>query len=132
MNVAIELHDSNLVAIEERDGMVVVRLEPAYIHKSDGVPGFDRGTGWVQFAKMEIQSACIEGEYPNHEERIMDGTLVIGCDEHVNIVPIPLNLSNAVIRLCIKINELYSFVISGSGIRVELLGSPRFIEEFCP
>jgi hypothetical protein len=50
-----------LDSISEQDGSIVVKLRPAYIHRSDGVPGIDPGSGWVQDAVIELRRRIVEG-----------------------------------------------------------------------
>ena len=47
----IEVHDSTVQRITDVSGSVSIDLS-AYIHKSDGRLGIDRGTGWVQEARL--------------------------------------------------------------------------------
>ena len=43
MNSVVELHDSTLAGIEPVGNEIVVRLAPAYFHRSEGRPGIDPG-----------------------------------------------------------------------------------------
>jgi hypothetical protein len=53
VNAAIELHDSQVVAVESATGTIIVWLA-AYVHRSDGRPGFDPGSGWSQRVALEF------------------------------------------------------------------------------
>jgi hypothetical protein len=47
MNTNIELHDSVVANIATLEGAAIVSFQPAYLHKSEGRPGFDAGSGWL-------------------------------------------------------------------------------------
>jgi len=47
MNTMIQLNDSAVAKIDRQQGEMVVHFLPAYLHKSEGQPGSDPGTGWV-------------------------------------------------------------------------------------
>ena len=55
MNTVIEIHDSRVTEISNRNGTVIVHFQPTYLHKSEGRPGLDAGTGWVQEARLILQ-----------------------------------------------------------------------------
>ena len=50
MNEGIELHDSELAAVEFSDGSALVSLSPAYVHRD--------GSGWLQDATVTIRGAA--------------------------------------------------------------------------
>lgn len=63
MNSAIEIHDSRLTSITLRGDLLELCLR-AYIHKSDGTPGFDAGTsGLASFRRVTlgVLEYCEEG-----------------------------------------------------------------------
>jgi len=47
-NWAIEIHDSEIDSIAVIGDYVVLNFSSAYIHESEGRPGFDEGSGWTQ------------------------------------------------------------------------------------
>src|SRR4051794_26044842 len=73
VNTAIEIHDSRVTEIACRDGAVIVHFRPAYLHKSEGRPAFDAGTGWVQEARLIFADAAASGDYPKWPCDVMDG-----------------------------------------------------------
>ena len=65
MNSIIEIHDSTVAEISERDGTVIVHFLAAYLHKSEGRPAFDSGTGWAQEARLIFSEASVSGDFPD-------------------------------------------------------------------
>jgi hypothetical protein len=133
MNSAIELHDSDVEAIERRDsdGSVVVSFHPAYLHKSEGRPGSDSGSGWVQPAHFVIRNGNIQGALPDFEEDsyLSSGRVELGSEIHRNVVPLPLDYDGVVrVHLLFILGEEVN--ISGDGLKVLLLGEPRYVEEY--
>jgi hypothetical protein len=57
----IEIHDSELMSFEVSDDHIILELSPAYIHMSDGRPGIDVGTGWIQNAVIRVRGEGILG-----------------------------------------------------------------------
>ena len=99
MNSEIELHDSVISEIHEIDRTVVVEFAPAYLHKSQGTPGLDAGTGWVQNARLRLTGATISGDRPLLPETLSEGSLRVGGLKHDNLLPVPLRVLGLV-ELC--------------------------------
>ena len=131
MNTTIELHDSIVAEITEPDGEVVVHFAPAYLHKSEGRPGVDAGTGWVQEARLIFAKASIGGSVPDLPCAVMDGELIVGAEQHDNQVTVPLAMV-AHTELRLVFDSIHTVTVSGRSVRLELLGEPRYVEEFKP
>src|SRR5258708_8831641 len=131
MNSTIEIHDSRVAEIGERDGMVVVHFKPAYLHKSEGRPAFDSGTGWSQEARLIFSEASVSGDFPDWPCDIMDGEIVVGGERHNNLIPVPLEAAKP-IELCLICYCVHSVRITSRGVKLELVGEPRYDEEFRP
>jgi hypothetical protein len=129
VNKAIEIHDSTVAAIASWDDAVTVNLLPAYVHASEGRPGFDSGTCWIQDAKLVLVSACVSGNFPNLPCEVMDGALTVGNKQFDNEIPIPLDTS-AITELRLVFDSDHVVTVVGKGARIELIGEPRFVEEF--
>src|SRR5688500_14560382 len=93
MNTVIELHDTKVAEIVARQGTVTVHFLPAYLHKSEGRPGFDAGTGWVQDARLVFEDAFVSGRFPNLPCDVMEGELLVGAEHHDNSIPVPLEVA---------------------------------------
>ena len=90
VNISIELHDSIVAGIMKRNGEVVVHFLPAYLHKSEGRPGIDAGTGWVQEARLNFADGLTGGTFPDLPCVVMEGELVVGVERFNSQVPVPL------------------------------------------
>jgi len=131
VNTIIELHDTTVAEIAEREGAIIVHFLPAYLHKSEGRPGFDSGTGWVQEARLIFADASASGDFPELPCDVMDGELLVGAERHDNEIPVPLVVTaHTVLRLVF--DSMHTVTVTGQGVRLELLGEPRYVEEFKP
>ncbi len=128
MNSAIEIHDSWLTSIDKRDDVLRLRLE-AYIHKSEGTPGVDAGTGWTQDVTLVFGNGIVEGSITEWPADLYDGTLTIDGEVSDNIIPIPLD-RRGTIQLTLKPKFDDPIVVRGSDVRLLLQGVPRYVEEF--
>ena len=129
----IELHDSEIASIEFDADAAIITFSHAYIHKSDGVPGVDSGTGWSQRAELKIKNV-IKPEAPKHlPYRIDDGVLKLDHAEYPNEIPIPLSYDGTVtLNLWVaNAEESYNGIsIAGKGAELKLIGDAEYIEDF--
>jgi hypothetical protein len=131
MNTVIEIHDSRVAEITNRDGIVVVHFRPAYLHKSEGRAGIDSGTGWVQDARLIFVEATTSGDFPDWPCDIMDGEIILGDERHRNLIPVPLDVPTPT-ELGLICDSVQTVTVSGRGVRLELIGEPRYAEDFRP
>jgi hypothetical protein len=129
MNTTIEIHDSRVAEIVERDGTVVVHFKPAYLHKSEGRPAFDSGTGWVQEVRLIFSEASVSGDFPDWPCDIMDGEIILGGERHRNLIPVPLEVAKLT-ELRLVCDDFHTVTVTGRGVRLELVGEPRYVEDF--
>lgn len=129
MNSEIELHDSVVSQIQEIDRTVLVEFAPAYVHKSEGRPGLDTGTGWVQNARMRLTDATISGNRPLLPETLSEGNLRVGGLKYDNLLPVTVQALGPVeLRLGFATGQ--EMVISAEAIVLELTGEAQYVEEF--
>ena len=131
MNAIIEIHDSVLGGIVTREGTVIVHFLRAYLHKSEGRPGFEPGTGWVQEARLIFADASTVGSRPDLPCDVMTGELLVGVERHDNEIPVPL-YTTASTELRLVFDSIHAVTVTGRGIRLELIGEPKYVEEFKP
>jgi hypothetical protein len=131
VNATIELHDSEVAAIDQLDGAVTVHFSPAYLHKSEGRPGLDHGSGWVQNAKLSFTNGCAFGDLPELPCDVMSGEFVICGVLHDNEIPLPLDVAQNV-ELRLIFDSKHTVRITAARARLELIGEPRYVEEFNP
>jgi len=128
MNSAIEIHDSYLTSISKEGDALAVHLS-AYIHKSDGKPATDAGTGWTQDVMLVVGHGSVEGSVSDWPAELYDGTLKIDGDVSENIISIPLDRKGA-IELTLKPTSDDPLVVRGDSVRLELQGIPEYVEKF--
>jgi hypothetical protein len=128
MNTTIEIHDSRVAGINRQDSTVIVHFLPAYLHKSEGRPAFDRGTGWVQEARLIFTEGSVSGDFPKWPCDIMAGEIIVNGERHTNLIPVPLGMENFT-KLILNCDSIHTVTVTGNGVRLELIGNPKYVEE---
>jgi len=128
VNTIIEIHDSTIAAIARVGATVVVHFQPAYLHKSEGRPGVDPGTGWVQEVRLIFADAAISGDWPELPCDVMDGEMTVGGERYPNWIPVPF-ATPKLAELRLVCDDFHTVTVEGRGVTLELIGEPRFIEE---
>ena len=132
-NRAIEIHDSVLAGVSFSQGEAQLHFSSVYIHQSEGVPGRDAGSGWVQEAILRIRDARVEGAFSEFPVDLSDGQIQMENKLLDNEIPVPLRHKGAFeLRLQAMWQEQGVVSFAGSGAELELLGEPRYVEEFRP
>ena len=128
-NRTIEIHDSVLAKVSFVKSEAQLHFSPVYIHQSEGVPGVDVGTGWVQEAILHIFDANVEGSFSEFPVDLTNGQTQIGQRFFDNEIPVPLKHKGPfALRLdAIWKREVMTF--NGSGADLELLGEAEYVEE---
>jgi hypothetical protein len=129
MNTAIEIHDSRVIGVAMEGGKTVVHFKPAYLHKSTGRPAVDSGTGWVQDANLIFNDGIISGDFPEWPCDIMEGDLIVGSKIFANLIPLPLEVT-APTKLVLVCDVKHTLTVSGRGVKLELIGDPKYVEVF--
>jgi hypothetical protein len=128
MNSVIEIHDSDVDAVSNVDGKVVLCFPCVYIHKSLGRPGVDPGTGWVQKARLTIADGIIKSTLPLFPGELLAGYLRLGDSILDNEIPVPLNFRGDTELRLESWNDQF-ILVSGSGAALELIGEPTYVED---
>jgi hypothetical protein len=137
MRSAIELHDSTVLRVNNEGNDVVIDLD-AYLHRSEGEPGRDPGTGWTQLARFRLSEGhvrCDPGDIGSFE--ILHGSLRVGEELFGNVLPVPL-AREARVEVALEGFVLdgdaegqdVSLRADGCAIEVMLVGAPSFVEDF--
>ena len=129
MNTTIEIHDSKVTNITQHDGTVIVHFLPAYLHKSEGRPGLDAGTGWVQEAQLIFSEASVRGDSPEWPCNLRGGEIIVDGHRHENSIPVPLEVTEPT-ELRLICDPAHTITVTGRGVRLELIGEPRLVEAF--
>lgn len=132
MNVAVEMHDSECLAVERDDPGSGFVLLDAYVHRTEGIPGVDPGEGGSQRIRIRIEAMTVEGEIGQLPADIYEGSLTIGSVIQENMIPFPATYSDPV-RLTLMLSiDARVIVLSGTGLAIESEGEFQYIEEFHP
>ncbi|MEO8628331.1 MAG: hypothetical protein ABI612_09560 [Betaproteobacteria bacterium] len=114
--------------IDLADGVASVHFSHAYIHKSAGKPGRDRGTGWSQEALLILPEVEKCGSLPPLPNLISEGFLEVGGIKH-RLIPLPFRRKVGA-RLLLVFVDGTELEIVGNKPFIELGGSPIYLEEF--
>ncbi len=130
MNEMIELHDSALFAISWADGVAIILLRPVHVHRSEGRPGIDAGTVWLQEAMFTVTNVTINahGSLP---ATIMGGSLAVGAEVRENLIPAAGVLVGK-IKLELKLDNARYFTVDCEQLMITLTGEAKFLENFEP
>ena len=97
------------------------------------MPLRDAGSGWVQKAILRIRDAKVEGAFSEFPVDLSDGQIQMGQNILGNEIPVPLYRQGAFeLRLEAWRREKEVVTFTGSGVELELLGEPEYMEEFRP
>jgi len=126
-NRAMEFHDSTFDGVEREGTELALRFSAAYIHESEGKPGLDAGSGWIQELRLHISDASLSGEIHDLPCNLWDGAISLGDERFDNSVPIPLDYRG---RVEVNLEQDGKLTVVGSRLRVELLGEPKYVEQY--
>jgi hypothetical protein len=129
MNTVIELHDSCVAGVTSSEGSVIVQIRPAYLHRSEGRPGFDPGSGWVQDLDLIVSDAVLESSFTEMPRELVHGTLSVGNEVFDNLIPFPLDVQGA-LRFCAIGLDEERLAIQGTRATAVLVAKACFIEQF--
>lgn len=130
MNTEVEIHDSRLLRIDSSEHDVVLRVH-AYVHRSEGRPGVDAGTGWTQPLVLRFRAATITATAAEFPLWLLDGFLRLGDHTNDNGIAMPLDFSGPC-RLEIEAANSVRIVVEGDGVTGEFEGPAVYVEDFTP
>jgi hypothetical protein len=132
MNEAIELHDSVLEAVDQRNDTVVVTLMPAVFHKSEGKPGVDAGSTFIQDLMIEFYEAEYHGTVGELPADILHGDFEAGETLSPNMIRLPWDTRGAV-QLTLYLHPDYRRLsITGKHMAVRRISEPECEGSFPP
>jgi len=130
---SIEIHDSVLTQISFFQNEARFHLS-AYIHQSEGIPGQDSGSGWIQEAIIRIQDAQMKGSFSELPVTLSDGQFWLGHNNLMNLIPVPIRRFKVDLKLRLEawkqVKEVV--IVTGTEVELELIGQPKYVEEFRP
>jgi hypothetical protein len=127
-NLCLEFHDSEVRSVEPREGSLTVTFSAAHVHRSNGRPGIDSGSGYVQSFEMQFLGATWHGPTTECVGRLSGG-IVISNDKTQSLIELPFSSSGPVS------SELQFSNGSLLSVRAQKLvcgftGEPNFVETF--
>jgi hypothetical protein len=128
MNGTLELHDSTLTGIEAVGRNIVVRLAPAYVHRSEGRPGIDRTSGWLHDVDLVILAGIVECSPSQMPCWLADGNLTIGETTWGGCIPFPLAARGSLTFSAVTENS-ERLIIHGTGLETVSRGEFRYLQE---
>lgn len=126
LNASIEIHDTTLTRVEQHGQAITLSMQ-AYIHRSDGRPMRDSGTGWSQVVEIEFINATCEGNVSKLPVDLLEGELQIDDRVYPNEIPLPFNANGSVV-LRLQLDGVHHLLIRGSRASARLIGDARFVE----
>lgn len=129
-NAAVEIHDSTLETVRPSGDDLVVVID-AYVHRSAGRPGIDRGTGWSQSLELRFLEGKASGSTVTCPVELLAGRLVLSGEVFQNLISIPLDHRGSS-RLELESWNDVRIVLEGEGVTATFVGPPEYIEEFAP
>src|ERR1700704_4412107 len=93
----IELHDSELSAVDIQDQQILLEFRPAYVHESSGTPGVDPGRGGWQDVDVVVRRPTDLRRVVNLPVDVSSGSLTIESERLSNVVPLPLDRDGSVV-----------------------------------
>jgi hypothetical protein len=125
-NASIELHDSDLDGIDQAPTSLSIRLR-AYVHRSNGQPGVNAGTGWCQSATVTFSNGRLDTRPIELPATIYDGHLRIGGDDFY-LIPCPF-AREADTSFSLIFSNCDRLRITATGLTVAFSGKPEFVED---
>jgi hypothetical protein len=128
LNQAIELHDTECLAVDFDDEGGGSVLLDAYVHRTVGEPGISPGEGGVQRIRMRFGAMTIKGEVGPLPAYVYEGSVTVGINVQDNLIPFPVSSSeSAALRMMLS-DDARIIVVNGVTISIEAESDFRFIE----
>jgi len=102
---------------------------PAYVHRSEGLPGRDTGSGWSANVNIRFGNGTAQPETVILPAAITDGTLSLGDQTLENEIPLPCRVDeHARMILILASGEQVEF--TGSSFDAAVSSAYEYIEQF--
>ena len=129
MNKSIEFHDSTLSKITQDNETIVLHFDKAYIHQSEGIPGVDNGTGWLQSIDIQLSQAKINILPKELPIDLYAGYFILDNKKLDNGIDLPLN-SSGKIEICFTTNFNEEIIITAKSVSSIEKSKLEFVEDF--
>ena len=115
----VQLSESVVSAWEREAQRLRLRLAPAVVIRSEGVPGVDASTRWAQDVELVLGECAVEGEPP-------PVPFALNAMTYVDMVPVPLD-SVGRIRLNLEPTAGPGLVLTAASVTLTLHGHGRYV-----
>lgn len=123
---SIELRNSTISGVSDEDSIIIVNLDPAVVHESDGRPGIDTGATFLQAVRLRIAEPGPRLVLDNLPSAIASGTLTIGGQDHHNLIALPMVYGGPTELRCLTAAG-ETLHIRGKGIALVFSGERKYI-----
>jgi hypothetical protein len=130
-NREIDLHDSNLAAVEEADGAVVIRLAPAYVIAFGDAPAENGGTGWTVGVDIVLRGATLKAAPTTLPCWISDGFVGLAGAARMFLLSLPSTLDGDLTVYFITENA-EELLAKAAGMEVVQRGEPVLADRIEP
>ena len=96
MKAALEFHDSDVVELRKADATLHMIFEPAYVHRSEGRPGVDSGSGFLQPAEIVFSGAQHTEKDGPCAGAIAEGLISVSGKKYDSVLPLPFNATGKI------------------------------------
>ncbi len=129
MSTILQLNESTIESISRGPGdVVLVRFAPAILIKSQGIPGVDASTRWIQGGELRITEAELDGEPGTLPAVPASGSMECGGYKYVDMMPVPLAGSGfAQLKLSFTAGA-GPVLVTGEDAVLSMAGDPRYVE----
>lgn len=125
-STSIDLKGSEIALIELDQGCLRIHIERAYLIKT--LTGSTEKTRWWQAGVLSMEDAILLSPLPIGPVICKGGDIDENIYTYRDMIPIPLE-SRGHIRIEMNFEEIPSpFIVTGSTVRLEMLGTPKYIE----
>lgn len=127
-NVVLEFHDSNVASVKAVDGGLQIFFGAAYAHRSNGEPGVEAGSGYIQAVEFLLREVTWTGALEQCIGAISDGELAVD-SRPIGLVPLPFRATGSV-TLHLQFSNGSVLSVTGSYVQVYQSGPSRFVEKY--
>jgi hypothetical protein len=129
MNRALEFHDSILDDVCEVNNYISIKLNKAIIHISNGEPGVDAGSCWMQEVEIRLGNGVINKKPAIIPNEIDYGSITVNGIEYINVISADLESTGEII-LSIRAFNDDELHIQADNIKINSSGDITYIQEF--
>ena len=128
----VQLAESIISSVMRDERDVVVKFSPAFVIRSEGVPGVDASTRWTQGVTLRFGNGETEGEVPELPAAIVAGRIAINNVSYLDMIPMPLESAGRITLELELVGDGVKLALTGETVKLELLDDAKYIEHIAP